>query len=294
MTARIPDDVAGEVGRRLEADGRVDVLRSEQATEAGIAARFVWEQVRAGVVRGGAARRALGAVDADADEVGEGLPGGRRDLSCLRRTGPEHRRDVDRRVLENRIGRAHGSKVTAGPCKRRPGRGGDLPVFVDHLRRKVGLTGPTRIEQRRRPVGKRHTGPRGARGREVAKAVRHGLPHPVGVDAGERAQDPRGGVRDEDGVVVREQRAVLADKVQQVRHLFEVRGHVRVVAGEVHIVKLDVDHMLDLAVRRGELASRRPRASGGRQRARRHPDQSQPDHERRRECRRALHRVLPR
>src|SRR5262249_34171208 len=45
------------------------------------------------------------------------------------------------------------------------------------------------------------------------------------------------------------------DKVEQVRHLFEIRRHVGVVAGEVDVVELDFDDVLDGAVVRVELAA---------------------------------------
>jgi hypothetical protein len=63
-------------------------------------------------------------------------------------------------------------------------------------------------------------------------------------------------------VVVREERAVLLQELQQVRHLLQVRRDARVgvVAVEVRVVELEVDHVLD-AVR--ELARRVLRAGTG-------------------------------
>jgi hypothetical protein len=83
---------------------------------------------------------------------------------------------------------------------------------------------------------------------EVAVRVRDGLPVPVGIGARERAENPAARVRDEDGVVVRVERPVALHEVQQVRHLLEIRGDVRVVPLEVHVVELEVDDVLDLSV----------------------------------------------
>src|SRR2546429_8167325 len=47
-------------------------------------------------------------------------------------------------------------------------------------------------------------------------------------------------------------------------HLLEVRRDVRVVTGEVRVVKLDVDHVLDVAFGRIELAATCCMSSGGR------------------------------
>jgi hypothetical protein len=50
-------------------------------------------------------------------------------------------------------------------------------------------------------------------------------------------------------VIVSHQNAVVRDEIEQVRHLFEIRGYVRVVSPKVRVVELDVDHMLDSAFR---------------------------------------------
>ena len=62
-------------------------------------------------------------------------------------------------------------------------------------------------------------------------------------------------MRDQGGVIVREQRAVAANEVEQVRHLLEVGWNVRVVTKEVRVVELDVDHMLDVVAGGRELAA---------------------------------------
>jgi len=64
-------------------------------------------------------------------------------------------------------------------------------------------------------------------------------------------------VRDQGGVIVREQRAVALDEVEQVRHLLEVRRHVRVVTPEVGVVELDVDDVLDVVAGRLQVAGAR-------------------------------------
>jgi hypothetical protein len=58
-------------------------------------------------------------------------------------------------------------------------------------------------------------------------------------------------------VVVRKQRAVAANEIEQVRHLLEIGWHVRVVPEEMHVVKDDEDDVLDITVCRVELARSR-------------------------------------
>jgi len=53
-------------------------------------------------------------------------------------------------------------------------------------------------------------------------------------------------MRDQDRVVVRQQRAVPADEVQQVRHLLQIGRDVRVVPQEMHVVEDQVDDVLDV------------------------------------------------
>ena len=248
---RLPVEVRHRAARM---DHRVDVLRPEEPLVAGVSARLVREQVGLGVRRGSADRRSLGAVDAEADEVRESLPGIRGDLACLVRAGAEDGRNVDRGVLEHGVRRADHADVTAGARERNPWRRSDLAVLVDHLGREVRLPGRSGwIEQRCRPVGERDPAAGRAVRLEVAEAVRDRLPHPIGVDAGQRRQDPRRGVRDQDRVVVREQGAVAADEVQQVRHLLEVRRDVSAVPQEMRVVELNLDHVLD-AVRKRAVA----------------------------------------
>ncbi len=56
-------------------------------------------------------------------------------------------------------------------------------------------------------------------------------------------------------MVVRQKRSVVADEVEQVRHLLKVGGDIRVITQEVDIIEDKIDHMLDAAVGRAELAT---------------------------------------
>jgi len=46
-------------------------------------------------------------------------------------------------------------------------------------------------------------------------------------------------------MVLRVERAVLLNEVQQIGHLLQVRRHVRIVACKMYIVELDVDDVFD-------------------------------------------------
>jgi hypothetical protein len=48
----------------------------------------------------------------------------------------------------------------------------------------------------------------------------------------------------------------VENEIEQIRHLLEVRGNVRIVAPQVHVVESDVDDMLDLTAGGLEVASR--------------------------------------
>ena len=101
---------------------------------------------RVACVEAAADRRALGAVDADADEVGEGLvadvpglsawPGSPR-ASRRRRTSGCRCAVFSRTVFAV----ATCADVTARARERNPRSRGDLAVLVDHLGREVGLVG---------------------------------------------------------------------------------------------------------------------------------------------------------
>ena len=79
----------------------------------------------------------------------------------------------------------------------------------------------------------------------------------VRIEAGLRREDPARGVRDQDRVVVREQRSVRLQEVEQVWHLLQVGRDAWVVAHVVRVVELQVDHVLDRARLRAELARSR-------------------------------------
>src|SRR5207237_6181216 len=91
-------------------------------------------------------------------------------------------------------------------------------------------------------------------GLEVVVAVGDRLSLPVRVEAGQAGKDAAGGVRDENRVVVGEQGPVGAQKVEQVRHLLQVRGDVGSVTVEMGVVERHVDHVLDGCVCRVQMA----------------------------------------
>jgi hypothetical protein len=51
-------------------------------------------------------------------------------------------------------------------------------------------------------------------------------------------------VRDQRRVVLGEQCSIGGEEAQQVRHLLQVGGHIRVIASEVHVVELNVHNIL--------------------------------------------------
>src|SRR6185437_3439614 len=79
--------------------------------------------------------------------------------------------------------------------------------------------------------------------RLVGVADRHAVP--VTVQAGERGQQVISGVRDERGVVVGRERAVVLEEVQQAGHHLQVGRHIGVITEEVHVVKGEFDDVLD-------------------------------------------------
>src|SRR5947208_1763651 len=78
---------------------------------------------------------------------------------------------------------------------------------------------------------------------------------PVGIETGQRAEDPARGVRDQDRVLVVAERPVVPQEVHQVRHLLQIRREVRPVAEQVRVVELQVDDVLDLCAVAVELAA---------------------------------------
>jgi len=61
-------------------------------------------------------------------------------------------------------------------------------------------------------------------------------------------------VRDENRVVVGQERAVVLDEVEQMRHLFKVGRNVGIVAVEVRVVELNVDDVTDISAGRVQFA----------------------------------------
>ena len=304
------------------AELRRHVPVAEQRLEPAVPARLVRQQVghrgrrrvrlpELHALGVGAERVALGAVHADADVV--------RDLGVLERIRvgvellvfgrpwAEYLGDVDRGVLQLLVGRGHLADVAAGPGVGHPGRrghgvrrggvrrGGRRDRRIDHARVRVvpGVRGPGRVEDGIGPVGegaRRVGGPVRVVGL-VAVGDRHAVP--VAVQAGERGQDVVAGVRDERRVVVRHERAVAGEEVQQVRYLLEVGRDIRVVPEVVHVVEHERDHVLDAVTQVARRVGGRRRGSGragragraGRGSGRRHrgPRQAQ----RAEQCRRA-------
>ena len=258
----------------------------EEPLETVIAAGFARKQVgdrggHRGVLpelhslRGGAERVAGGAVHGHSDVVG-GLRileavGVRVELLNLRRAGAEDLGDVDGGVLELDVRGRDRADVAPGPGPRDPGRrcgrvgrgrrarGGGRLRRVDH--RRIGVVARVgrfrRVEDRVGPVGERAC----RIGRPVGvvrlEAVRDRHPLPVAVEAGQRRQDVIGRMGDQRRMAVREERPVLLEEVEQVRHHLEVGGHVRVVAEEVDVVERENHHVLDAVT---ELAGRARRA----------------------------------
>ncbi len=271
---RVHDRLAVEIGQHFVAgaaapDLRVHVSRAEEGVVAGIASRLVRQEVRPAVVRARAEPCAGGAVNGDPDEVREGKIRVRLEFSVLGGRVSEDLGDVEGGVLEHGVGRGDRPDAAAGARVGHPRGRRVLPVGRQHVEGAVRRRRrQRRIEQRVGPVGERDAGVRGAVRQEVAEAVRDRDAHPVAVDAGQRGQDVGRRVRDQRRVVVCQQDPVLLHEAEQVRHLLQVGRDVRVVAPEVRVVELDVDDMLDLALRRLQGAARRGGVGAGRAGAR--------------------------
>src|SRR6185312_321102 len=72
----------------------------------------------------------------------------------------------------------------------------------------------------------------------------------LAIHTREGGHDVNRGVRDERGVMVGEQGALLFEEIQQIGHLLEIGRDVRVVASQVNVVELKVDDVLDGMVAR--------------------------------------------
>src|SRR6267378_3557543 len=123
-------------------------------------------------------------MHADADKVREGLSRIRHNLGCFGRTGAEHGRNVDLGVFENGVGRSDGTEVAARAREWNPWSWGDLALLVDHFGCGIGGAAAG-VKQRGGPIGKGNAGSGRAVRLEVAKAIRHRLPHTVRVNTRE-------------------------------------------------------------------------------------------------------------
>ena len=234
------------------------------------------------------------AGDLDVGVADRGGRGERRRRGRWRRAVAQDDRAV---VLEDGVRDTHVAYVATRAGERYPGRGRVARepgaaqrgrVAIDHVEVVVGR-GDGGIVRRVATVGR--VGPVLERGREAARPispevvvrVRDRLAVPVGIETGQRAQDPATRMRDQDRVVVRQQCPVALDEVEQVRHLLEVGRDVRVVTQEVRVVELDVDDVLDLVVLRLEVAGsggddRAGRSGAGRRDAERGGDEDRRGH----------------
>ena len=239
LAERIGDRSAGHVVDRCGSvvDRGIDVLAAEESLVAEVGSGLVRQPVGPGVgdVRGisRADAPARAAVDGDADVVRQRLRprgsagrGGVRghSLAPFRRAGAErlgHVAEGTRAgVLELDVRQRDGAEVTACPRERNPRRGRRLLPVGDHVRQCV--IEPGGVVDQVRPVleGGAESGNLARRLVEVAVRHRHALP--VGVQARHCRKDPAGGVRDQDRVVVGEERSVRGEEVEQMRHLLEV------------------------------------------------------------------------
>ena len=251
MAVAIVDDVAIQVRERpSRTDHRRHILVAEERLEPLIAARLVRQKVRPSVASQTGVIL-LAAVHGDADEVRRGLLGIAGDLGGLRRVRAEDHRDVAAGVLQFDVGRGDATHIASRARERHPRRWRVLAVGGEHVERRVRLHGGiAEVEQRIRPVGEGGGWTAGPVGLEVAITVADRNPVPIWIDTGQRGQDVPGGVRDQRRVMVRQERPVALDEVEQIGYLLEVRRDVEVVAREVDVVELEPDQVLDAAVGR--------------------------------------------
>lgn len=80
--------------------------------------------------------------------------------------------------------------------------------------------------------------------------VKKGLPVTVSVNTGFGGNDVVRRMRLERRMVIRHQRAIVGDEIQQVGHQLEIGWDIQIIACEVDVIELDVDHMLDIAMDR--------------------------------------------
>ena len=187
-------------------------------------------------------------MDGDAFEVGDRLGAVALRLRRLARGRAVDGADVRGDVLELHVRDRHRADVESGARIGHPGSRGVLPVGRDHVVGRVG----DRIDEIG-PVGERAPeaveGLRRLGGQEEAEGVGDGLTLMVGIDAGERRQDVVGRMGDERRVVMRDERPLVSQEIEEIGHLLDVGRNVGVVARQVHVVELHVDDVLNLLTR---------------------------------------------
>ena len=228
------------------AEGRRDVFQSEERLVAGVCARFAWEQVRYGFALGRTEWATDGAVDGCADEV-VGLIGNR--FRGLRRISAKNLLYIEWCSLQHDVGGGKSADVAPGAGERHPW---SRYVLARGRGKRKGVVRARRSDIRHQvsPVEEGRWKQGGAVRSENTEAIRHENSMVVGIKAGLGGEDVVGGMRDENGVIPGIERPILLNKVEQVRHLLQVGGHVGVVTDEVHIVEFYVHDVLDFP-RRG-------------------------------------------
>ena len=185
VAGRVLNDVAIQIGEwTIGADERSHVHVAEQSVEAGVAARFVGKQVRLATIGRAAQRVARRAVHANADKVGEGLPGIGRNFLGLWRVRAKHGGDIGGSVFQDGVGGGDRAHVAAGAREGYPGRRRVLSVGGQHVEHGVGGRRRGRIKQRIGPVSERHAEVGCSVGIEVAETVAHGNAVAVAIHAG--------------------------------------------------------------------------------------------------------------
>src|SRR5260370_36090636 len=203
----------------------------------------------------GAHRISLCAMDANTDEVSERLPWIGCHLLRLWRVRSEYCWDIGGSILKHHVRCRNPAEVTASTSELHPRRRCVRAISCKHVELCVGGSRRGWVENRIGPIGEGNAEVARAIGIKVAEAVAYWHTMAISVDTCKRGQDIRFGVGDELRVVIGEQHTIALNKVEQVGHLIKIRVNVRIVTREVSIVKLDVDHMLDVTFGRVEQAA---------------------------------------
>ncbi len=248
VTRGILDHIAIQIGQwTIRTHNRRHILVPKQSAESYIAHGLIRQKVGLSTIRRTAQRIPRCTVNADPDKIRERLPGIRHYLDSLRRIRSKNRRNIGGNVFQNGICGRDRAEVASCAGKRHPGCGSVLPVRGQHVERGVGWHGRGRIKQRIGPVGKRDAQVRSAVRVEVPETIAHRHAVAIPVNPGQRGQNVRGCVRNQRRVMIRKQGAIAPDEIQQMGHLFQIGGHIRVVPREVCVIKLNVDHVLNLS-----------------------------------------------